>query len=190
MPVPPSPWASGRSSWGDDGLPLLEVRDVEMASAVVGDVLAVDVMPGGTMVWLGATGGVARVGESAETFTAAEGPGAGPFRHVVVGPAGVIWAIGCEGLSVYAAARWNRVTLDPRVKGLGRIGAAAAGSADTVWLGAGDHLVEVDRDGHLRRGPWPSPGGDVTALSLDPDGSLWVGSASGAVARIPGVTKP
>jgi hypothetical protein len=139
-----------------------------------------------------ADAGAAGAGADFEVFAGGDaGLGSGPFTAVALAPDGSAWVAGCDALYLRRGAAWTKVPLPAEAAAAGagsvagRVDALTAGAGGTVWVGAGDAVWHLDREGKVLHGPLPAPGAAVSALGLAADGALWIGTRSGGVARVP-----
>jgi ligand-binding sensor domain-containing protein len=146
--------------------------------------------PDGSL-WVGTSGGLLRLNTSGpwQLYNAANTGGGllnDDVSALVAGTDGSLWAATSQGLAwLDQDDHWH--ARDPDYAGPlnNPVQTLASGSKGTLWIGTlSDGLVHRDEAGNWQtyneastKGRLPSD--EIGALALNPDGSLWVGTASG-----------
>ena len=142
-------------------------------------------------IWVGANGGLYRLRETLfSSYTERDGLSGDYVRTVFEDRDRQLWVGSASGLDLQAAdGRFRAVPLHNRGGKAPSVLSLAQGPDGDLWVGTfGDGVYRLGRDGRLRHTYAAAdgmPGGNIRAISVDPQGVVWAGTQKGVV-RIDG----
>jgi signal transduction histidine kinase/ligand-binding sensor domain-containing protein/CheY-like chemotaxis protein len=139
-------------------------------------------------LWIGTYGGVTRLAGGRFThFSTKDGLPNEQVRTILEDHSGRLWVgtLG-GGAATFDGARFVQPPALARLAPK-RIRAIVEDARNTLWMATEDGLVRVENGDVRILGPADGlPSGDVRALLLDPDGTLWLGTDGGGLIRYAG----
>jgi ligand-binding sensor domain-containing protein len=102
------------------------------------------------------------------------------LREMVSDGEGTIWAVGCEANVLYrwAGDTWNEITAADGLPS-GRVAGIATSTTGELWVAAESGISRLGSSGwEVYKRTWQ---GDVRAIAIAPDRSIWLGTSRGAV---------
>ncbi len=142
-------------------------------------------------IWVGANGGLYRLRETLfSSYTERDGLSGDYVRTVLEDRDRQLWVGSASGLDLQTPdGRFRAVPLHNRGGKAPSVLSLAQGPDGDLWVGTfGDGVYRLDRDGSLRHNYAAAdgmPGGNIRAISVDPQGRVWAGTQKGVV-RIDG----
>ena len=137
-------------------------------------------------IWVGANGGLFRLRETLfSNYTRRDGLSGDYTRAVLEDRDGRLWIGGSVGLDVMHA---DHRIVPQRLPTAGgqppSVLSLALGHDGDIWAGTyGDGVFRIDAAGHVRRYGFDEglPRGNVRAIDIDDDGTVWLGTQRGVV---------